>query len=127
MYELRGAIDFSYGRLIANVNMITPPRSAYGEQVIESQQSYTIMVGYKRPSWALLVGSLSPFTKNYKLHSENWSALNPVRSDIHTRHMSRTMLVKLNVNLSYGKEIRTARKLLNNADTGSGFLSGSKN
>jgi len=127
MYELRGAIDFSYDWFIANANMITPPRSVYGEQVFDSQQSYTIMVGYKRPLWTFLIGAMNPFTKNYHIHSENWSTLNPVRSDIHTLHMSRTMLVKLNIKLSYGKEVRAARKLLHNADTGGGFISGSKN
>lgn len=126
MSELRVNLDFSYNKWIANFTTITPPRFMYGEHVTKSDQMYTIMAGYKMPKWSLMIGWLNPFLKEYKTDNENWAALNPVKSQIHTTN-TQSFLVKLAVNLNYGKQIRGGNKRTNNTDTDSGIMQGTKN
>ncbi|MDR1877280.1 MAG: carboxypeptidase-like regulatory domain-containing protein [Flavobacteriaceae bacterium] len=126
MPELRFNLDFSYNNWLVNFTTITPPRSVYGEQLMKSNQMYTIMAGYKQPNWSAMIGALNPFTNEYKTENKNWSALNPVDSKIHTNN-NRSFLVKLSFNLDYGRQFKGKDKQLNNTDTDSGIMQGVKN
>lgn len=126
MPELRVNLDFSYNNWLANFTTITPPRFMYGEQMTKSNQMYTIMAGYKQSGWSVMVGAINPFTKEYNTDNKNWSALNPVDSKIHTTN-NRSFLVKLSFNINYGKQFRGSNKQINNMDTDSGVMQGTKN
>jgi len=126
MSELRVNLDFSYNNWLANFTTITPPRSMYGEQLMKSDQMYTIMAGYKQPKWSVMIGVLNPFTNEYKTDNRNWSAINPVNSKIHTKN-NRSFLLRLSFNLNYGKQVRGGNKEINNMDTDSGIMQGVKN
>ncbi len=126
MPEVRVNIDFSYSNWLANFTTITPPRSMYGEQLMKSDQMYTIMAGYKQPNWSIVAGVLNPFTGEYKTHNKNWSIINPVTSKIHTTN-NKSFLVKLSFNLNYGKQFKGRRKEINNTDAESGIMQGVKN
>ncbi|MDR3058062.1 MAG: carboxypeptidase-like regulatory domain-containing protein [Prevotella sp.] len=126
MPEVRVNLDFSYNNWLANFTTITPPRFMYGEQLMKSDQMYTIMAGYKQSSWAIMAGVLNPFTSEYKTDNRNWATLNPVTSKIHTSN-NRSFLIKLSFNLNYGKQLKGGRKEINNTDTDSGIMQGVKN
>lgn len=126
MPELRVNLDLSYGNWLANFTTITPPRSMYGEQLMKSDQMYTIMAGYKQAKWSVMAGVLNPFTGEYKTDNKNWSALNPVDSKIHTKN-NRSFLVKLSFNLNYGRQFKVSRKQINHEDTDAGIMQGIKN
>ncbi len=125
MFELRVNADFSYNRWVANFSTITPPRIMYGEHVTKSDQMCTVMAGYKMPHWSLMVGVLNPFLKEYKTDNENWASLNPVKSLIHTQY-TQAFVVKLAVNLNYGKQGKKLDKRVDNADTDAGIMPGRK-
>ncbi len=127
MKELRVNIDFSYDKFIAAFTTITPPnRGVYSEQLSEGQLMHTIMAGYKKPQWSVMLGVFNPFTKTYKANNENWAALNPVKSEIHTKNMSQMIFIKCGFNLNFGKQVRSGSKLINNSDNDSGIMSGTK-
>ncbi len=126
MTELRINLDFVYNNWVTNFTTITPPRFMYGEHVTKSDQMYTLMVGYKMPAWSLMVGVLNPFTKEYRTNNENWAALNPVNSVIHTMN-NKAFLVKLSMSLNYGKQTKGVAKRVQNIDTDAGIMSGTKN
>ncbi|MCD8079989.1 MAG: TonB-dependent receptor [Bacteroides sp.] len=126
MKELRVNLDLCWQNWVANFTTITPYRYMYGEQLNKSDQMYTIMAGYKASHWSVMLGGLSPFTRTYKAHNENWSAVNPVRSDIHTRNMTQMLFVKCSFNVDFGKQVKAGNKRLQNMDTESGIMSGSK-
>jgi len=126
MPEFRANVDFSYNNWLANFTTITPPRSMYGEQLIKSDQMYTIMAGYKQPHWSVMVGAMNPFNNEYRTDNRNWSAINPVVSKIHTKN-NRSFLIKLAFNLNYGKTSKGSQKQINNMDTDSGIMQGVKN
>lgn len=126
MPELRVNLDISYNHWLANFTTITPPRYMYGEQLMKSDQMYTIMAGYKQTNWSVMLGALNPFTSEYKTDNRSWSALNPVNSKIHTTN-NRSYLVKLGFNLNYGKQTKSGSKVINNADTDTSIMQGVKN
>ena len=106
---------------------ITPPnRYVYGEQLLKGDLMHTLMIGYKQPAWAIMAGIHNPFMKTYRSENENWSALNPVKSNIHSTNMSNTIVVKLNFNLNFGRQYKSTNKRIQNMDTDSGILQGTK-
>ncbi|NDV82382.1 TonB-dependent receptor [Bacteroides sp. 51] len=125
MHEVRANLDFTYNNWMANFTTITPPRSMYGEQMMKSDQMYTIMAGYKKSSWSIMAGVLNPFTSEYKTDNRNWSAIIPVTSKIHTSN-NRSFLVKFAFNLNYGKQFKGGSKRTNNTDMDSGIMQGGK-
>lgn len=127
MSELRINVDFTYKNFILGYMTITPPnRNLYGEQLSKGDLMNTITAGYKMPNWAVMLGVFCPFKKTYKADNENWAALNPVKSEIHTDDMTRMIFVKCSVNLNFGKQSKGGRKLLDNSDDDSGIMSGTK-
>ena len=73
-----------------------------------------------------MAGIHNPFMKTYRSENANWSALNPVKSDIHSTNMSNTIVVKFNFNLNFGRQYKGANKGIQNIDTDSGILQGTK-
>ena len=74
-----------------------------------------------------MAGIFNPFVKTYRSENANWSALNPVRSDIHSNNMSNTVVVKFNFNLNFGKQTKGMNKMIQNMDTDSGIMQETKN
>ena len=125
--ELRINLDASYKNWLLSFMTITPPnRYAYGEQLMKGELMHTLMIGYKQPAWSVMAGIHNPFMKTYRSENENWSALNPVKSDIHSTNMSNTFVVKVNFNLNFGRQYKSANKTIQNMDTDSGILQGTK-
>lgn len=125
--ELRINLDASYKNWLLSFMTITPPnRYAYGEQLMKGELMHTLMIGYKQPAWSVMAGIHNPFMKTYRSKNENWSALNPVKSDIHSTNMSNTFVVKVNFNLNFGRQYKSANKTIQNMDTDSGILQGTK-
>lgn len=126
--ELRIDLDASYRNWLLSFVTITPPnRYVYGEQLMKGELMHTVMVGYKQPAWSIMAGIHNPFVKTYRSENENWAALNPVKSDIHSDNMSNAIVVKLNFNLNFGRSYGKTSKSTQNADNESGILQGTKN
>ncbi len=125
--ELRINLDASYKNWMLNFMTLTPPnRMVYGEQLMKGDLMRSLMIGYKQPSWSIMAGVFNPFTKTYRSENENWSALNPVKSDIHSNNMSNTFVVKLNFNLNFGRQYKRSDKSIQNSDDETGILQGTK-
>lgn len=128
MRAVRLNLDFNYQHWIASFTTITPPnRYVYGEQLMKGDLMHTLMVGYKMPAWSVMAGLHNPFINTYKSENENWSVLNPVKSDIHSKNMARSFVIKFNFNLDFGKQSKNANKTIQNVDNDSGIMSGAKN
>lgn len=128
MKSIRINVDGNYRNWIVNFTTITPPnRFVYGEQLMKGDLMHTLMAGYKMPTWSLMAGLHNPFIKTYRSENENWSSLNPVKSDIHSKNMARSFVVKFNFNLDFGKQFRNINKPIQNMDNDPGIMSGTKN
>ena len=127
MPEVRFNLDANYKNWLLNLATIAPPnRSVYGEQLMKGDMMHMLMVGYKRHAWAIMAGVYNPFVKTYRSENVNWSVLNPVRSDIHSNNLSNTFMIKVSLNLDFGKQSRSIGKAVQNIDTDSGIMRGAK-
>ncbi len=67
------------------------------------------------------------FYEDLPLRDAKWSAPESLlKSDIHSNDMSNTIVVKLNFNLNFGRQYKGANKGIQNIDTDSGILQGTK-
>jgi len=127
MKSVRINLDANYKNWIVNFTTITPPnRYVYGEQLFKGDLMHTLMAGYKKPAWSIMAGVHNPFIRTYRSENENWSALNPVKSDIHSKNMARSVVVKFNFNINFGTQIKGINKAIQNMDTDSGIMQGVK-
>lgn len=125
--EVRIDLDASFGNWMMNFTTIAPPnRLVYGEQLMKGELMHALMAGYKQPAWSIMAGVYNPFVKTYRSKNENWSALNPVKSDIHSNNMSNLVVVKASFNLNFGRSYKGARKSIQNMDNDTGILQGTK-
>ena len=69
---------------------------------------------------------LNPFTKRYEQGVDNLSALAPNRQLAHSTQLSQIVMLNVSFNLVFGKQHNSGRKKINNNDTDSGILSGTK-
>lgn len=128
MKDLRIDLDLMYKNYMLSFMTLTPPnRDVYAEQLMQGDLMHIIMAGYRQTNWSIMVGVFNPFVKTYKAKNENWAALNPVQSEIHTKNMSNTIFVKFSFNIDFGKQFNRGNKQVDNSDTDSGIMSGSKN
>ncbi|GHT01909.1 hypothetical protein AGMMS49525_04070 [Bacteroidia bacterium] len=123
MQEFRVNLDLAYKNYIANFATVTPYRYVYGEQLINSKQSFGVTAGYKKPAWILLLGVSTPVGDG---KNENWAALNPVKADVVTRDKTPTFFVKGSFNLNFGKQLKSGMKRTNNSDEDTGIMRGTK-
>jgi hypothetical protein len=52
--------------------------------------------------------------------------LNLAKSEIHSKNMTQTFVVKFGLNIGYGKQVKHSNKLINNTDNELGIISGVK-
>lgn len=128
MKDLQVNLDLMYKNYMLSFMTLTPPnRDVYGEQLMQGDLMHIIMAGYRQANWSVMAGVFNPFVKTYKAKNENWAVLNPVQSEIHTKNMSNTIFVKFSFNIDFGKQFNRGNKQVDNNDTDSGIMSGSKN
>lgn len=125
-WRVRGSIMATYKRwsLIAEAN--TRWNGFWGETQNIGERAHLIMVGYRADKWSLSLGALEPFSNNYRQGSRNRSALVPTQSNVHTDKLNKIVMVNFTLNLNFGRQYKAANKRLNNDDTDSGIMSGTK-
>ena len=69
---------------------------------------------------------LNPFTKRYEQSVENLSSLAPNNQYAYSTQLGQIFILNLSFNLDFGKQRHSGGKRINNSDTDSGILSGTK-
>ena len=83
-------------------------------------------MGYNKDNWGIQAQVLNPFSSKYSQYVENWSKLAPNRQDAFSYDLNRVFMLEAYVNIDFGKHKNNVNKRINNSDTNSGILSGSK-
>ncbi|MFT4222820.1 outer membrane beta-barrel protein [Dysgonomonas sp.] len=121
------------GSIVANYKQWSLTAEAYGrwnnfwaETQEIGERIHMIMAGYKADKWSLNLGILEPFSNNYSVGSRNRSTLVPTQSDVYTNKLNKIIMISFSLNLNFGRQYKAADKRLNNNDTDSGIMSGTK-
>lgn len=126
MPKLAVDADFSYGPwTLSYATMRGYANSMYGEQLMEENDMYCVMAGYKRQKWSVQVGALNPFMSEYRMETSGKAAANPSVSRAYTTRPT-ALMVKLSVNLNHGRQRQQTQRQITNTDTDAGIMKGTK-
>ena len=125
-WGFRGSIIGMYKQWMAMVDMHTSYHELWGETINKGECIHSVAVGYNAGKWALQAMMMNPFTDDYYQGVENVSRLAPNKQRAFSKDFTRMLMLNVSFNLDFGKQKQTTRKRIDNADTDTGILSGSK-
>ena len=125
-WGFRGSIIGMYKQWMVMVDMSTSYHELWGETLNKGESIHSVALGYNKEKWALQVMVMNPFTKDYHQGVENVSCLAPSKQVAFSRDFCPMFMLNASFNLNFGKQKKTASKRINNDDTDTGILSGSK-
>ena len=107
-------------------DMNTSYHDLEGETITKGESIHSIAIGYNKEKWAIQMMVWNPFTDDYHQGIENVSQLAPNKQFAFSKDFTRMIMLNVSFNLSFGKQKQTERKRIENSDTDTGILSGSK-
>ena len=125
-FGFRGSIIGKYKKWIAMAEMNTSSHDLWGETLSRGEALHSIAVGYNHDKFSIQGMILNPFTKRYEQGVDNLSSLAPNRQLAYSTQLSQIVMLNVSFNLGFGKQNNSGRKKINNSDTDSGILSGTK-
>lgn len=106
--------------------MNTSSHDLWGETLSRGEALHSIAVGYNHDKFSIQGMILNPFTKRYEQGVDNLSSLAPNRQLAYSTQLSQIVMLNVSFNFGFGKQNNSGRKKINNSDTDSGILSGTK-
>lgn len=122
----RGSIMGMYKNWSMMIDMNTSYHNLWGETLEKGEKLHSIAVGYNTHKWGIQMMLMNPFTKRYSIEAENLSRLAPYSQLAYSDDFKRMVMINFSFNLDFGKLIDIGGKRINNSDTDTGILSGSK-
>lgn len=123
---MRGSLMAMYKNWALMAEMNTSNHTLWGETITKEEKLHTIMAGYNTEKWSISAGVLNPFTKKYEQEIENLSKSAPYRQLAYSKNLRLLFMVNASFTLDFGKKRNSQGKRINNRDTDTGILSGSK-
>lgn len=123
---LRGGAMAMWKHWMAMVEMKTSQHTLWGEKLTYGEATHMAIVGYNKEHWSVRLMMINPFVKHYTQEQRDLSAAGPCHQLAYSNNVSRTLMLNVSLNLSFGKQHRNADKRINNDDTDAGILSGTK-
>ena len=125
-WGFRGSIVGMYKHWVFMADMNTSYHDLEGETITKGESIHSIASGYNKEKWAIQMMVWNPFTDDYHQGIENVSQLAPNKQVAFSKDFTRMIMLNVSFNLSFGKQKQTERKRIENSDTDTGILSGSK-
>ena len=125
-WGFRGSIIGMYKNWIAMVDMQTSYHEFWGETIDKSEAVHSVALGYNKEKWAIQGMVYNPFTKDYHQGVENVSKLAPNKQLAFSRDFCPMFMLNVSFNLNFGKQKSEVSQRIQNSDSDTGILSGSK-
>ena len=107
-------------------DMFTSYHELWGETINKGETMHTVALGYNKGKWGIQAMMVNPFTDDYHQGVENVSKLAPNKQLAFSKNFTQMFMLNVSFNLNFGKQKSLASKRIENADTDTGILSGSK-
>ena len=125
-WGFRGSVVGMYRHWTLMANMYTSNHELWGETINKGENYHTVALGYNKGKWAVQAMVMNPFTDDYHQGVENVSRLAPNKQLAFSKDLTRKFMLNVSFNLDFGKQKQTPGKRIDNEDTDTGILSGSK-
>lgn len=122
----RASLNTNYKQFYFTAEVYTRWNNFWGETLDLGEQIHMISAGYNAKKWSVGAMMFNPFIKSYTIGSRNYSALTPTRSDVYTDKLGQTLVLTFSMNLNFGRQFKSVNKRINNDDSDSGIMSGTK-
>lgn len=116
----------AYKCVALTFNLRTHRPTLYGETLTLGEDLHDIALTYFKKRFSLCLAMNNPFMNNYRVGSENWNLRAGNTSYRYVNETSRMLLVKLTYGMDFGRKRKAAAKRIQNEDTDTGILKGSK-
>lgn len=123
---VRAQLDANYKNWIFSAEFYNRRNWFWGETLYRGERFHILSAGYTTPRWSIMAGFMNPFEKTYKSSTQNYSKYTPSKSTISTDNIAASPFISVSYNFSFGRNYKSGDKRLNNSDTDSGMMSGSK-
>lgn len=108
------------------MEMNTSYHDLWGETIQKGEKLHSIAIGYNTDNWSVQMMLMNPFTKRYSQSVENLSNLAPYCQVAYSDDFKRMLMLNVSFNLDFGKQRKAEGKRINNSDSDTGILTGSK-
>lgn len=125
-WGFRGSIMAMYKNWGMMIDMNTSYHELWGETITKGERLHSIAVGYNTEKWGIQAMFMNPFTKRYEQGVDNLSRLAPYKQIAYSDDFRRMVMINVSFNLDFGKQRGMSGRRINNSDTDTGILSGSK-
>ena len=125
-FGFRGSIVGVYKNWIVMAEMSTSQHDLWGETLSRGEALHSFAIGYNHDKFSIQAMILNPFTKRYEQGVDNLSALAPNSQLAYSTQLSQIVMLNVSFSLGFGKQKNSGRKKINNSDTDSGIMSGTK-
>ena len=125
-WGFRGNVVGMYKQWMLMADMFTSYHELWGETINKGETMHTVALGYNKGKWGIQAMMVNPFTDDYHQGVENVSKLAPNKQLAFSKNFTRMFMLNVSFNLNFGKQKSLASKRIENADTDTGILSGSK-
>lgn len=98
----------------------------YGETLRYGENYNMLNVTYRYKQLNVGVMCFNPFNDNYKVGSENFSAMAPSRNWMYIKESSRMFAITLSWNFSFGRKYESTKRRIHNEDSNAGTLKSGK-
>ncbi len=125
-WGFRGTVQAMWGHWLGKAEIYTRYKNLWGEEISFGEKMHILSAGYKANKWNVNLRMCNPFAKNYDLKKENLSQLASNVQNAHTTLFTKFVIITFSLNLDFGKQRQETNKRINNSDTDSGILSGTR-
>lgn len=125
-WGFRGSIMAMYKNWGMMIDMNTSYHELWGETITKGERLHSIAVGYNTEKWGIQAMFMNPFTKRYEQGVDNLSRLAPYKQIAYSDDFRHMVMINVSFNLDFGKQRGISGRRINNSDTDTGILSGSK-
>ena len=125
-WGFRGSLMAQYKNWGMMMEMNTSYHDLWGETIQKGEKLHSIAIGYNTDKWSVQMMLMNPFTKRYSQSVENLSNLAPYCQVAYSDDFKRMLMLNVSFNLDFGKQRKAEGKRINNSDSDTGILTGSK-
>jgi hypothetical protein len=125
-WRTRLSASFNYKNCFMGAEIYSRWDNLWGEDIEYGEKMHIITAGYNKPRWNVTAMMFNPFSKRYDQSNSNLSKLTPNSSYVYTDNLAGTFIIQFSMNINFGRKFKAGDKRLNNDDSDSGIMSGTK-
>jgi len=125
-WYFRASVMAMYKKFMAMFQINTRYNHFYGESLWGGEDIHMLMLRYNQGKFSVGAGIMLPFSDKYKRIEENRNKYVHSSRNSYANDFAQMLVLQFSWNFDFGRMYKGGQRKLNNSDTDSGIISGSK-